>query len=173
MRGRGAPDIIIAMQRPVSIDDELAAFLEGGVSIIASSSDGAGRPVVGRALGCSLSPDRSRVTLYFCASANAALAEAAAASGTVAAVFTLPSSHRSVQLKGGGVRIAPPEGDVGPALARHVEAFGRDLALIGFEEVFTRTLMSCDPSDVVALSFTPSDAFIQTPGARAGSRMAP
>lgn len=166
---RAAPWYIPVMQRDAHIAGDLAAFLEGGVSIVVSSSGGAEGPAIGRALGCVVSPDRCRVTVFLSASANAALVAAAAGTGVVAVVFTEPSSHRSVQLKGADARIAPPDGDVGPVLSRHVEAFRRDLERIGFDEAFTRTLMAYDVADLVALSFTPSGSFDQTPGARAGS----
>ncbi|HEV7372971.1 hypothetical protein [Arenibaculum sp.] len=159
------------MQRDVLIAGDLAAFLEGGVSIVVSSSGGEG-PTIGRALGCVVSPDRCRVTVFLSTSANAALVAAVAATGVVAVVFTEPSTNRSVQLKGADARIAPPEGDVGPLLSRHVEAFRRDLELIGFDEAFTRVLMAYDVDDFVALSFTPRCSFDQTPGARAGSPLA-
>jgi hypothetical protein len=159
------------MQRDVHIAGDLAAFLEGGVSIVVSSSGGEG-PTLGRALGCVVSPERCRVTVFLSASANAALVAAVAATGTVAAVFTEPSTNRSVQLKAADARIAPPGDDVGPILSRHIGAFRRELNRIGFDGTFARALMAYDAADLVALSFTPRCSFDQTPGARAGSPLA-
>jgi phosphatidylglycerophosphate synthase len=46
-----------------------------------------------------------------------------------------------------------------------------DLALAGFPETFARTFFAYEAPDVVAVGFTPSTAFFQTPGPQAGRRL--
>lgn len=157
----------------IGLNETLAAFLEGGVSVVASSAGPGNQPVLGRALGCHVSADRQHVTLFFAVSACGALLEAIAATGRVAAVVTEPSTHRSVLLKGGDARIVPVHADAADILSGHIGRFARDLDGIGFTGDFTRTLMAHHPDDITAVAFTPADLFDQTPGPKAGSRVAP
>jgi len=155
-----------------ALGEDLAAFLESGVSIVAASCDAAGRPVVGRALGCEVAGGGTALTLYLAATPNAALLQAVSGTGRIAVVFTQPSNHRSIQVKGEAAVVAPAGAQAQPLLARHVAEFCADLALIGFSEPFTRTFMAHDPGDVVSVSFSPAEIFDQTPGPRAGSPLA-
>jgi hypothetical protein len=150
------------------LDDELAAFIQGGVSINAASSGPGNVPAVSRALGCRVSEDRLRVTVFLAASRSAALLDAIAASKKVAVAFSQPSTHRTIQLKGvdaarSGVESGDPE-----RLARCALAFGADLETAGYSAAVARMLLGAEPADLVAVSFTPSAAFNQTPGPGAG-----
>jgi hypothetical protein len=155
-------------QDPV-LDEENAAFIQGGVSIIAASRDAANRPAVVRALGCRVSPDRRRIAVFIARSQGAELLEDVGATGEIAVVFVLPSTHRAIQLKGSDARLEPlATGDL-ESMARLVETFAADLAALGYTTAFVRALLACEPGDAVAIAFTPTAAFSQTPGARAGA----
>ena len=86
----------------------------------------------------------------------------------VAAVFALPSSHRTVQLKGEDARVLPFDPADHAIVARHLETFVAELAHLGIPEAIIRTVYGCPGSDLVAVAFTPCAAFSQTPGPRAG-----
>ncbi|MGA8049748.1 MAG: hypothetical protein WCA09_06180, partial [Burkholderiales bacterium] len=151
----------------------LAAFLCGPVSINVASRAAGKLPVLVRASGCRVAPDRRRVTLFLARSKSEAVIEALCATRVVAAVFTLPSSHRSVQLKGTDAEVgAPAAGDIEQA-QRYIEAFAREIDPLGYRPDMGRALLWLDAADLVALTFTPSTAFMQTPGPGAGAPLRP
>lgn len=155
------------------IDAELAAFLESGVSIHAASRDAARVANLARAVGCRVAPDRRRVTLFLLASQSGAILADFRANGAVAAVFSLPTSHRTVQLKGEDAAPAEVEEADYVRIARYREAWIEQLAAIGFDRALPRTLVAGARGDVVAISFTVSAAFLQTPGPSAGTPLKP
>ena len=151
------------------IDAERAAFLTAGVSIVAASRGADGWPIAARASGCRVSADARRVTLVFAAQRSAALLESLRATGAIAAVFNEPGTHRSIQLKAADAvvgAIAP--GDTG-LVERYAEAFSAACTALGFAEQLTRAMVWAAPEDLVAVSFSPSRGFNQTPGPGAGA----
>jgi hypothetical protein len=153
------------------LDEDHAAFIQGGVSILAASRDAANAPKLARAIGCRVSRDRRRVTVFVAAFQAAALIAALRATKTIAVGFNLPSTHRAFQLKGTDATVGPLDrGDLEIAV-RYVDAFVADIALLGYSEPIGRALLAFDPAELLAISFTPSAAFVQTPGPRAGARV--
>ena len=157
------------MTRSALIDEELAAFLRGPVSISVASRAAGNEPVLVRCSGCGVSADRRRVTLFLARSKSQPVIEAIGATRAVAAVFSLPSSHRSVQLKGTDAGIGAPTAGDADAVARYAEAFAREIEPLGYSGAMARALLWVDPGDLVTLSFTPTAAFMQTPGPGAGA----
>ena len=160
----------------VPVDNPLAdeanfALLRTGFMVTVASRDAAHVPSVTRALGCRVSPDRRRVTVFLLASQSATLLRDLRITGAIAAVFSQPSTHRTIQLKGSDATVGAIEpGDVELIEANAAAALA-DLALAGFPESFARTIFAYDAPDVVAVGFTPSTAFFQTPGPQAGRRL--
>ena len=159
----------LPMSQPPLIDEELAAFLCGPVSIYVASRAAGNLPVLVRASGCHIAPDRRRATLFLARSKSESVIGAVRAARVVAAVFTLPSSHRSVQLKGTDAEVGAPAAGDFEMVARYVEAFAREIDPLGYRAEMGRALLSLDAADLVALGFTPSAAFTQTPGPGAGA----
>jgi hypothetical protein len=149
-----------------------AQFIQGGVGITAASCDAQGRPSLNRAVGCSVAPDGRRVTVWLRRSQAATLLADIERSGTVAAVFSQPSTHHTLQIKSTDAVVHAPAGVDAAALARYVEAFHRELAPLGYTAEWTRALLGHAPADLVGVSFTPQALFSQTPGPRAGERLA-
>jgi hypothetical protein len=99
------------------------------------------------------------------------LIKAIRSTGTIAAVFTQPSTHVSVQLKGEDAvvtRARAPDGQLSKANA---DAFVADVIRVGYPEDLIRALLSSDAADLMAITFTPIAAFLQTPGPRAGESL--
>ena len=94
------------------------------------------------------------------------------ANGRVAAVFSEPESHRTVQLKGVDARVEAVTAGDEASLQSYAAAMAARLAPFRVPEVFARALLSASPDDLVAVSFTPSQGFGQTPGPRAGMPLA-
>lgn len=149
------------------IDAELAAFLQSGISMHIGSAR-AGVPQLTRAAGCRVAPDRRRVSLFVVPAQSIAVLDDVAANGVVAAVFTKPRSHRTVQLKGGDARIGSASPQDEELVRRQVEAFRAELASIGFPERLGATLALGGAGTLLAITFTPAAAFVQTPGPGAG-----
>ena len=155
------------------LDAELAAFLESGVSIHAASRDCGCNPNLSRAIGCRVAPDRRRVTLFLLASQSGAILADFRANGAIAAVFSLPTTHRTVQLKGTDAALADVEEADLARIARYREAWIEQLSAIGFERALPRALLTGARGDIVAVSFTVGAAFVQTPGPAAGTPLRP
>lgn len=136
------------------------------MSMAACNADGV--PTLVRATGCRVSPDRRCVTVFVSATQAAPVIQCIRTNGAVAVVFSEPSTHRTIQLKGCDATVAALiEGDL-QRIAEYRNAFVGQLAHLGYEEALIRTLFAYPSSDIVAVSFTPTEAFSQTPGPHAG-----
>jgi hypothetical protein len=153
------------------LDESTAAFVEGGVSIIASSCDGRGGLSVVRALGCRVSSDRKTVTVLV--PSPHPLLDGVQSSGRIAVAFTRPSTHQALQLKGEDARLSRRlEGDA-QLNERYVRAFVSDVCPLGFTEELIRALTWSETESLQAVAFRPTAAFNQTPGPRAGAPLTP
>ncbi|MBN8284750.1 pyridoxamine 5'-phosphate oxidase family protein [Zoogloea sp.] len=161
------------MTSPDPLDPALAEFITSHVSLQLAATDDAGLATAVRCVGCRVSADRRRVTLLMPRSQAAPVLASIAANGRVAVVFNEPKSYRTLQLKGRDGRIEPPLPDDAAALQPYAAGFARRLAPLDVPEPYVRTLVSCAPEDLVAVSFTPLEAYAQTPGPRAGRRLGP
>lgn len=161
------------MSAPSPIDPELATFIQsGGVSMHAASRDAGNVANLARPLGCRVSPDRTRVTVFLLASHAGAMLADYRANGAIAFVVTLPSTHRTVQLKGEDATLEPVQDDDHARIARQREGFVRELTALGYEGSLAAILLAGARADVVAVGFTVCAAFIQTPGPAAGTPLA-
>ena len=160
------------MKAPL-IDAELAQFLESGISMHAASVGPGNVAELTRVAGCRVSPDRRTVTNYLVESQGRALLDRLSASGAIAVAFTRPRSHRTVQLKGTDARVQPVGAEDATAIDRQVAVFDAELRELGFPERFGWTLAGGSPLGLVAVTFTPTKAFVQTPGPSAGTVLSP
>ncbi|MEL0169042.1 MAG: hypothetical protein VW877_13045 [Pseudomonadaceae bacterium] len=155
----------------LSLDD--AEFISKGLSISLASRDLRHVPSIARGLACCFSTDGCQLVVLLSRRQNQDLLRDITASGQLAVVFTEPSSHRTLQIKGSDAWIAPLEqGDLG-LLSASRRNFGADILPLGFDEAFNRRLFANDPDDLCRVLMTPTDVFQQTPGANAGQRIGP
>lgn len=154
------------------LSPEHIAMIAGGVSVIASSRSAALRPSVMRAVGSDITPDGQRITLYFSRQQSAQLLDDVAASGTIAVVFSSPSSHLSLQIKGTRVHQRAGAAEDRPLLERYLRSMEQELHRVGYDARFARAMLAHQLEDLVALSFEPTAAFDQTPGPKAGTVLA-
>ena len=157
----------------VQLTVEQAAFLQGPVSINIGASGRDGWPQVCRAQGCVVARDRRTVTLLLSARRGRELLDALDAGGGIAAVFSRPSTHATLQLKAAhATRVAlnaPLRADNG----RYAQAFADELMGLGFGAELGQGLIAVMTSDdLVALRFAPDIVFDQTPGPAAGRVLA-
>lgn len=152
---------------PADID-----MIDRGVSVIVSSRDAALRPSLMRAVGSRINADGSEITVYLARSQSAQLLQDLASSGRIAVVFSSPSSHRSVQVKGTGINGRAATAHDLPLLLRYRQAMEFEICSIGYRLEFLHAMLAFELEDLVAISFTPTHAFDQTPGPKAGSPLA-
>lgn len=145
-----------------------AAFIQRGVSINLASRDRRSVPAVARACGVRVCADRRQVTVFAIAAQAERLLAAVEASGTLAAVFTRPSTNKTIQLKGSDARIAPLAPGDEDLIRAYRESFAQDLALIGYSRDLALAVVPDPDGQALALTFTPTAAFDQTPGRNAG-----
>jgi hypothetical protein len=152
-----------------ALGTEGAAFLQiEHLSIVAASHGPDNIPCVARAQGRRLSPDLRRVTLFFSASDAHELLSHVTSNGMIAAVFSLPSTHQSLQLKGSDAKVERLVKTDFKLVASYHRAFVEHLKSLGYSAELFEALLDCASDDLAAVTFTPSAAFSQTPGPGAG-----
>ena len=155
------------------LDEGAAAFLHRpGISITAAARDARNVPRIGRCLGCRVTPDRAKVTVFIASGQYQAFFEAVAASRAIAVVFSLPSTHRTLQLKGSDATIEPLAAGDADVVASHIDNFVDELRSLGYPSEVVRAYHWCDGAELRAVTFTPAAAFEQTPGPGAGAPLA-
>ena len=165
--------MILRVSAAPLLDEEHARFiLLPGISMTAASRAAGNRTELGRVHGVRVAHDRRRVTVLLPGEQYPGLIDALRASRAIAVVFSQPSTHRTIQLKGvdAGVE-ALGAGDL-EAARRCMEGFSAELAVLRYDENMVRAAVWFDPDALVAVGFTPCAAFQQTPGPRAGAPLA-
>jgi len=158
--------------RASPLDAGNAAFIQGGVSVIVASRNDELVADVVRGCGCRVSRNRREVTVLVEPSQAGTLLDDIAANGMVAVVFSQPSTHRTIQLKGSDARLVPVTAADRAVAARHLRAWIDDLCRVGYGPEWADAVRG-RPERLAAIRFTPSAAFQQTPGPGAGQRLAP
>ena len=154
------------------LDADHAAFIQGGVSVVVATRDADCVPDVVRGCGCRVSRDRRRVTVLVEPSRAGTLLDDIAANGMIAVVFSQPSTHRTIQLKGSNARVVKVTAADRAIAARHLLDWSEDLCRIGYTPEFAHAVRGAAPR-LAAIAFTPSAAFQQTPGPGAGKPLEP
>jgi hypothetical protein len=155
----------------VKLDAKLRAFVQKGVSILAASRTAGHVPCVSRAAGCRVLDD-DRLLIYLPIARSTQLLDALRTSGHIAVVFSEPSSHKTIQVKGDEVEIVTGgTGDV-PRLKKYSAAFARQLTGLGYSDAMVGAVVGVDAADVARVTFAPYAVFDQTPGPHAGKPVA-
>jgi hypothetical protein len=166
---RGAPDSIAAMQSSIALSEDIAAFIQSGISMTLASRDDRFVPSIAKGVGCRVSSGRDAVTVLVFANTAEALLRDVAHCKQLAAVFSQPSTNRTLQIKGRDVTTAPA-GPADVALTRRfIALFADELRPLGWSADYVHHVFWHDPVQLVALHFTPEGAFQQTPGPGAGA----
>jgi hypothetical protein len=153
------------------LDQTHVAFIESGGTIYVASRDGKLRATVAYGLGCHVSPQRDRITVFLAASWCEALLASVAETRALAVCFAEPGSHKTLQIKGSDAVARPLTPDERATLPACIARLIAKLGEVGVPEELVRTVTSCDPAELRALTFSPAAAFSQTPGPQAGSRL--
>lgn len=161
------------MEDELVLSPAMAAFLQSGVSVRLASSTGGFRPVVGRALGASVDQDRRHVHLVLAERPSGPILQAVRETGVLAAAFTRPITHRSIQLKTTAARVEPALPGDAELIARQGSGFVLELTELGYPASLIEAIRTYEPGPLVRVSFAVAGAFDQTPGPGAGEPVAP
>ena len=153
------------------IGPEQAALMARRVSVIVGSRDASNRPHVMRAVGCRLSADRLRVTVLMPQTSGRAVLDDLRNNGQIAVVFSEPTSHLTLQLKGHDATVAPCEAGDAALAEAYLHGFVEELGQIGLPAAVAHTMLR--PGDtLVAVHLSVAAALEQTPGPAAGEPLA-
>ncbi len=154
------------------LDESTAAFIASpATSIAIASRDADGWPALFKAVACRVADDRSSVTLYVDGGVARDVLRALRDGSPVAAVFSEPATHRTLQIKGERATIGPAgPGDREFAHAQF-EAVVAHIAALDYPEDGVRCYFHYEPDALVAVTFAPTAAFEQTPGPGAGAKL--
>lgn len=155
-----------------ALDAAQASFIQGGVSVILASRNAGLVADAIRGCGCRVSRDRRRVIVLVDRQRAEPLVADVTANGQIAVVFSQPSTHRTIQLKGTDASVVRPKPSDRALVASHREDWVDELCGIGYSREFAKAFWGRLPEALVAISFTPTAAFEQTPGPAAGQPLA-
>lgn len=147
------------------LSEELVAFVESGVSIQVGTRDSALVPDALRAVGARVTDDRNRLDVYLpdatCAQALANLRD----NGRVAVCFSRVEDHRTIQIKGRMLELAPAEEGERGVIDSYRAEFAQKLAFVGLPPRLSFRISSW-PCHRVRLAV--ETIWVQTPGPGAG-----
>lgn len=154
------------------LTQELAEFCQSGVSVVIAARAADGTPMAGMAKACLITPE-GMMRIFLPGPANAGLLDAFSRGSPIAATFSAPRNHRSIQVKSGPVQRADIQvGDL-DEVARQIRIFASELVIVNYTPRFAAAYTGYRPEEIVAIEFLPDDAFVQTPGPGAGEQLAP
>jgi hypothetical protein len=155
-----------------ALDENNAAFIAGPTASIAvASRDAHNVPSLFKAAACRVSTDRKRVTLYVDQQLAAAVVRDLRAGSPIAAVFSEPATHRTIQLKGERADIGPVTPVDREYAREHFEHIVAHIVALDYPQGGVECYFHFAPEHLVAISFAPTAAFEQTPGPGAGARL--
>ena len=157
----------------VQLTAEQAAFLQGPVSINIAASGRDGWPCVCRAQGCTVARDRKTVTVLLSARRGREVIDALDAGSGIAAVFSRPATHATLQLKAAHATRMALNAAHRSCGQRYARAFADELMTLGYGAELGQGLLAVmAANDLIALRFAPEVVFDQTPGPTAGHVLA-
>ena len=118
--------------------------------------------------------DRRTVTLLLSARRGREVLDALDAGSAIAAVFSRPATHATLQLKAAGATRVTSGATLRACNERYARALADELVALGYGTGLGQGLITLlTDRDLVALRFAPDIVFDQTPGPTAGRVLAP
>jgi hypothetical protein len=147
---------------------EVAAFVGLGVATIAATRSNALVPEITRGWGPAINAEAGTMELCLGLTEHAVTRANLEANGAIAVTCSLPTTYRSVQVKGTATRIGEPDAGQLDRVARHLEAFVAETQAVGIAPALSRRLLQ---SHLLAVRLSVSELYDQTPGPTAGARL--
>ncbi len=147
------------------LTDEVAEFLEGGVSLTLGTRDAQRMPECTRLVGLRVDPGRARITCFAPVATSARAMQNLEDNGEAAVMASYPPTHRTLQVKGAVMSIRAARDDERDDVERWLAAFADALFLVGIPHHHTMRLghWPCRAFEVRI-----RDVYVQTPGPGAG-----
>lgn len=142
------------------IPDDLAAFLESGIAIVAATRDGDLQADGAVAWAARVHDDRMTLSVYFFEQAARDMLRNLERHPEIAIDFDKPTTHRACQVKGRYVGSRPAEDGERPFVERQVEAFAAELEGIGIRRAVAAAWRTWP---CVAIDLAVTHLFEQTP----------
>lgn len=152
----------------VDIDDWLKLHIESGVAVVVGTRDSALNPEITRGWGARVLPGQDGMEICVSRSAGAATLRNLQDNGEIAVVFCLPTSYKTVQLKGHIAELGEPNQAHCEWVERHKDAFAAQVELVGVPPSLVSNFAL---DDLVRIRFVVEQAFEQTPGPSAGGSL--
>ena len=152
----------------VRLSEELAEFIESGVSMLVGTRDASLRPQVQRAVGAVVGADRESLTVFLTKAIAAKSVANLEDNGCIALTMSRPYDHRSLQVKGKVLGMRDGTDAERVQQERWHAGFVEHLYIVGLPRSLIRRL-AVFPSIAVTLRI--DDVFVQTPGPGAGRRL--
>ncbi len=147
---------------------EWRELITSGVSHRLGSCSRDGQPAVARGLAAEVLPD-GRMRVLLDRQAGIEVLQAIGQTGQVALVMGRPSTYRTLHLKGQDGTVAQAGPGSRPLLHERCESFVREIERFGFNrESVSKFWYEVADENLVAVTFSISGAWDQTPGPGAG-----
>jgi hypothetical protein len=159
---RESPELVV-------VSADVAEFIGRGVSLVVATRDEHMVPAATRGWAAVPSADGTAVTVCIPAPPGSAVRANLESNGALAMSCTLPSSYRSVQIKGTATTLAEPTSDQLEHAERHIKAFLEETLPFGYEPSYGHRV-GVGPLDL-AVTFAVEELYDQTPGPSAGRRL--
>jgi hypothetical protein len=160
--------LIELSQADLVVGDDLAAFVRSGVAIIVATRDRKLRAEITRAWGPEVSADGRSVTLCVSAPPGSKTRSNLAGNGAIAVTFSLPTTYRTVQMKGTAVEVGEPNAEQLARVDEHLAAFVDQVEQVGIPRQLAPTFMQ---PEFVSVTLEVRELYDQTPGPNAGSKL--
>jgi hypothetical protein len=147
---------------------DLPSFLREGLAVIVATCDERLRPEISRGWGPALASDGAALTMCVGAAADSPMRANLERGGTVAATFSLPTTYRTVQLKGLVLDVSDPTDADLQRADEHLAAFTEQVRRIGI--LASRAPRLREPA-LLAVRMEIRERYDQTPGPRAGTAL--
>ena len=155
-------------QRSALGPEQLQFLRTPGLSVYVASRNAVHETALARGFGYRVARDNRRITFLVSTLQAAELIANIRENGAIAAVFSLPRNHASMQLKGADAAMTRVLSSDAHLATIFKDNFVNELDRLGYPSRLIETFMTCPDGKLSAITFTPYAAFSQTPGPLAG-----
>jgi len=143
------------------LDNDIAQAIQRGafIRVIVSSDDD--DVLVRHALGCRIADDRNKVVIFISAGYSASQFIQLRKESAIEVEFSLLAANQCVGIKGRDVRFVALRSDDLDLIEKYRRIFTAEAVALGKRESMARSMVPEKFTDIVAVSFTPTSAFVQ------------
>ena len=154
------------------LDAETLEFIQSGeVALYVAGCDAFRRSHAVRAFTCRPSEDGRSLTTWVARSAASAVLADVASNARLAFTVSHIDTCRTLQLKSVDAQVLPADSADYARIIAYQDGFVRQTMSLGYLEAVVRSTIQLQLHDLAAIRFTPSSAFMQTPGPGAGAAL--